>query len=527
MAYAHRRRESGSRSDAEADAAPTAPGPNPSWALLAAVVGTSMIFADGTAVNVALPVLQHDLQASAAAVQWVIEGYTLFLSALILMGGLLGDMFGRRLVFGCGIAVFTAASAACAAAPNIELLIAARCAQGAGGALATPGSLALLSANFSGAARGRAIGTWSAFTVIVSAIGPVLGGWLVQALSWRWIFTINIPLAAIVLAVLALRVEESRDPDAPRRIDVAGAAAATGGFGVLIFGLIRLQDDSGGIVGLLCVLAGALLLAAFIGVERRAAVPMLQLAVFAARPLRVITLYTFLLYAALGGCFYYVPFDLINVQHYSPAAAGAALLPMTVIMFALSRFSGGLVARFGPRPLLAGGALLAALGFAAFAGVGVGRSYWSSIFPAMLLLGCGATAFVAPLTTLVMSAAPAAHAGVASGINNAVSRIAGLVAIAVLGIVASVVVNRSIDEALARRTAFAPSTRAAIEAHRAAIVSGSVPAITEPADRARAADTIAAASARGFGATMLVCALLAAAAAALALDKTLTKVNVA
>jgi EmrB/QacA subfamily drug resistance transporter len=502
---------------------PPPPGPNPNWALVAAVVGTSMIFADSTAVNVALPILQRDLQASAAAVQWVVEGYTLMLSALILIGGSLGDIFGRRLVFGCGIALFTAASAVCAAAPNIDVLIAARCVQGAGGALATPGSLALLSANFGGAARGRAIGTWSAFSVIVSAVGPVLGGWLVQMLSWRAIFAVNLPLAAIVITVLALRVRESRDPDAPRAIDVAGAVSATSGLGLLVFGLIWLQGSGGGLTGPLCIVAGGLLLTAFVEVERRSTAPMLPLAVFTTRPPRIINMYTFMLYAALGGSFYYVPFDLIDVQHYSPLAAGAALLPMTLIMFVFSRSSGGLVARFGPKPLLAGGALLAALGFVVLASTGIGRSYWLTIFPAAVLLGCGATAFVAPLTTLVMNAAPAAHAGIASGINNAVARVAGLVAIAVLGIVASAIVNRTINAALAQRTDFSTATRIVLQTQRGAFVGGSLPLRGMPlAERARVTRTIAAASARGFSATMLICALLSATAAALALDKSLS-----
>jgi EmrB/QacA subfamily drug resistance transporter len=499
---------------------------NSNWALLAAVLGTSMIFADSTAVNVALPIVQRDLHATAAAVQWVVEGYTLLLSSLMLIGGSLGDIFGRRLIFGCGIALFSAASLGCALAPDINMLIAARCLQGAGGALATPGSLALLSANFSGAARGRAIGTWSASSVIVSAVGPVLGGWLAQALSWRWIFTINIPLAAVVLTVLALRVAESRDPGAPRQLDVRGAALATAGLGALVFGLIRLQGSGRDVAGWLCVVAGALLLVLFIAVERRVGAPMLQLALFASRPMRVITLYTFLLYAALGGSFYFVPFDLINVQGYSPTAAGAALLPMTLIMFALSRYSGGLVARLGARPLLAGGALLAAAGFALFAAAGSGRSYWLAIFPATVLLGSGATAFVAPLTTLVMDAVPAAHAGIASGINNAVARVAGLMAIAVFGIATANVTERSIERAISQGPPLAAQTRAIIATRSDVIAAGAVPpGISAPADRARVARLTQAAFARGFSVAMLLSALLAAAAAALALDRSLTKAN--
>lgn len=498
--------------------------PNPTWALLAAILGTSLIFTDGTAVNVALPVLQRDLQASAATVQWVVEGYALFLSALILIGGSLGDIFGRRFVYGWGIAVFMLASVGCAAAPNINLLVVARCLQGAGGALATPGSLALISASFQGAARGRAIGTWSAFSVIVSALGPVLGGWLVQTFSWRWIFILNVPLAALVIALLVFRVAESRDPDAVRRIDGWGAGLATVGLGAVVFGLIRLQGRGTDALGYAVAAAGIVLLAGFVAVERRVPAPMLQLALFRSRPFSLANLYTLALYAALGAAFYFIPFDLIDVQGYTPAQAGAALLPLTLIMFALSRFAGGLVDRLGPRPLLAGGALLAAAGFCAFAAAGIGRPYWVAIFPATLLLGFGATAFVAPLTTLVMGAVPATHAGVASGINNAVSRIAGLIAIALFGILMTAVVGGSVERGLAQGPPLAAATRSIVDAQRGLIVSGATPAgIASAADRARVAGLIHAAFARGFAIVMLACALLSLAAVALGLDSSLRR----
>jgi EmrB/QacA subfamily drug resistance transporter len=498
-------------------------GPNPNWALLAAVLGSSMIFTDGTAVNVALPVLQRDLQASAASVQWVVEGYALFLSALLLIGGSLGDVFGRRRTYGLGIAIFTLASIACAAAPNIELLIAARCLQGVGGALATPGSLALISASFSGAARGRAIGTWSAFSIIVSAAGPVLGGWLVQTFSWRWIFTLNLLPAAIVLIILALRVAESRDPSASRRVDIPGAALATAGLGALIFGLIRLEGTAHDAFGVACAGGGMLLLLAFVTVERRAPAPMLQLALFSSRPFSIANVYTLLLYAALGGSLYFVPFDLIDVQGYKPAAAGAALLPTTFILFALSRYAGGLVDRLGPRPLLAWGALSAAAGFAMFATAGVGRPYWLAILPATLLLGLGAAGFVAPLTTLVMGAVPVTHAGVASGINNAASRVAGLFAIALLGVVQTIVVANAVERGLARAPVTA-ATRAIVERQRDRIVSGAAAqGIADPLQRAFVQRTIRTAYARGFAVVMLGAALLAVLAACLAFDPSLRK----
>jgi EmrB/QacA subfamily drug resistance transporter len=402
--------------------------PAPVWALAAAVVGSGMSFIDGTAVNVALPVLQRDLRASAESVAWVVEGYTLFLSALMLIGGSLGDRFGRRRVYAVGIALFALASVSCGLATNVGVLIVARCVQGIGGALATPGSLALIAASYEGAARGRAIGTWSGASAVLSAVGPVLGGTLVQVGSWRYVFLINAPLAALVLVILAFRVRESRDPSALGEIDVTGAVLVTLGLGALVYGLIRLQSgiDSPGIVA---VVAGTFALAAFVFVERRSTHPMVSLALFGSRTFTVANLYTFLLYATLGGGLYFIPFDLIDARGYEPAIAGAALLPFVAIVFPLSRFSGGLVARVGPRiPLAVGGALVGAA-FVVFALAPHDAPYWTSFFPGAVLLGLGGAAFVAPLTTTVMSAVESSHAGVASGINNAVSRTAGLVAI--------------------------------------------------------------------------------------------------
>lgn len=478
-----------------------------------------MSFIDGTAVNVALPVLQRDLQASAASVQWVVEGYSLFLAALILIGGSLGDLFGRRLVFGGGIALFALASLACAVAPNVDVLIGARCVQGAGGALAMPGSLALVSASYPAAERGRAIGTWSGFSAITSAIGPVLGGALVQWGSWRLIFLINVPLAAAVLAVLYFGVDESRDPSASRSVDVVGASLATFGLGSLVYGLIRLQAGSLEASGVTAVLFGLALLAAFVVVERREAHPMVRLDLFGSRCFSLANAYTFLLYAALGGSLYFIPFDLIDVQGYPPSLAGAALLPMVLIVFALSRFSGGLVVRIGARVPLVLGASLAALGFGIFAAAGIGHSYWLTFFPASLALGLGAACFAAPLTTTVMGAVDASHAGVASGINNAVARTAGLVAIAALGIGLAHVFSGSLARELARERS-SPAVRAAVARDRAEIVAGQVPAdIGNAGERASVGHAIRQAYARGFAVAMLASGLLALLAALLALDR--------
>ncbi len=486
------------------------------WTLLAAIVGSGMSFIDGTAVNVALPVMQRDLNATSAQMQWVVEGYSLFLSALILIGGSLGDLFGRRRAFAIGIVLFALASLACALSSRIEFLIAARAVQGIGGALATPGSLALISASFSGAERGRAIGTWSGFSSITAAAGPLLGGWLTQIGSWRWVFLINLPLALVVLYALA-HVTESRDAGAERRIDVGGATLATLGLGALVYGLIGLQAGTLDPLSLGVAVLGLAALVGFCFFEARVRDPMLQLALFRSRAFSVANGYTVLLYAALGGSLYFIPFNLIDVQGYSPAQAGAALLPFILIMFVLSRYSGGLVARLGPRRPLVLGAVLAALGFAAFAFAGVGRSYWVSFFPAAVLLGLGGAAFVAPLTTTVMDSAPTEHAGVASGINNALSRAAGLIAVAALGIALASGFDRALAHAFARGPAVSQATRSILVRERAQIVAGQVPKDVEPRDRAVVAGAIRQAFSAGFRSAMLAGAALALGAGLLAL----------
>ncbi len=394
-----------------------------------------MIFIDSTAVNVSLPVIQRELHATTAQTQWVIEGYALFLSALILVGGALGDLYGRRRIFSIGIVIFALASIACGLAANPAQLIIARCVQGVGGAIATPGSLALLSAAYEGEARGRAIGMWSGFSALTSAVGPVLGGWLTQNYSWRYVFFINIPIAIGVLLILAFAVPESRDDSAPRHIDVVGAALATAGLGLLVYGLIDFNGGRISAPAVVAIAAGFAALYLFIRHERRVPDPMVRGDLFASRTFTVANIYTFFLYAAIGGSLYFVPFVLINVHGYTPTAAGAALLPFIFIMVAASRWSGGLVARIGARTPLLFGAILAGLGFVAYAVPGSTGSYWTTFFPAALLLGCGGALFVAPLTTTVMNAVPVEHAGVASGINNAVARTAGLIGIAALGIV--------------------------------------------------------------------------------------------
>ena len=487
------------------------------WVLAATILGSSMAFIDGTVVNVALPVLQTDLHATAADVQWVVEAYSLFLSALILVGGSLGDSFGRRRIYAIGIALFTAASVLCGLAPNVTFLIFTRAVQGVGGALLVPGSLAIISASFAKEQRGRAIGTWSGFTSITSALGPVLGGWLVQYASWRWVFFINIPMAAITLGILFWRVPESRDEENKARLDWWGALLATLGLGGIVYGLI--ESSNLGLANPLVIFAlilGVVALIAFLFVEARSSSPMLPLSLFRSKTFSGANLLTFLLYAALGGALYFLPFNLIRVQGYPPTAAGAANLPFIIIMFSLSRWSGGLVSRYGAKLPLIIGPLIAACGFALFAVPGIGGSYWTTFFPAVVVLGLGMAVSVAPLTTTVMGAVDVQRAGVASGVNNAVSRAAGLIAIAVLGIVILSVFESSLDSHLAGLH-LASATQQMIETQRTKLVGIAIPAGVSNSLYAALERAIDESFVAGFRVVMLVCAALAAASALSAL----------
>lgn len=402
--------------------------------LAAAILASSMSYIDSTALTVALPVIKVNLPANPVEAQWIVEGYLLFLAALILIGGSLGDRYGRRRLFALGTWIFTLASVACALAPGAVALVIARCVQGAGGALMIPESLALITAAYGPRERGGAIGIWATASSITMAAGPVLGGWL-TGFSWRWVFWINVPIAIVVLLLTYLRVPESRSEDRPGKPDVLGSACITLALGLIVLGLMRMQNELGDPTALALVAAGIVLLVAFVFIERRASAPVAPLSLFASRAFTIASIYTLLLYAALGGALFFVPFELQHIMQYTPLGAGLALLPTIALIAVGSPFSGLLAARSGAKTLLVVGAAIAAVGFTLFVNLHAGAPYLGSVLPATIVLGAGLAIAIAPLVTAVMGAAGPDNVGAASGINNSISRVGNLVAIAALGIV--------------------------------------------------------------------------------------------
>lgn len=478
------------------------------WTLVAAVLGSSMAFIDGTVVNVALPRLQRELNATAFDAQWVIESYALFLASLLLAGGALGDTFGRRRIFMIGAGLFTAASLGCGLSVSISELIVARAVQGIGAAMLVPGSLSLISAAFPQSERGRAIGTWSAFSGITAAVGPVIGGFLVDHFAWTWAFLVNLPLGITLLLICLWKVPESRGTSSTSPVDFAGAMLATAGLAGIVFALIeapRRGWSDAAVSG--AGAAGVVAFILFVRVEARRRSPMLPLKLLRVRNFAGANLLTLLLYAALGGGLFFFPLNLIHVQGYGATAAGAALLPFILIMFTLSRWAGQLVDTFGSRIPLVVGPTIAAVGFALFAWPDIGGGYWATFLPAVCMLGLGMTVTVAPLTTTVMNSVGADMAGVASGVNNAVSRTAALLAIAAFG----AVMNWAFDAALTRHLASVEAPAqviASIEAQRQKLGGLVIPGGIDEATSAALRQAVKEAFITGFRWIMLLCSAL-------------------
>src|SRR5882672_7691282 len=481
------------------------------WILAATILASSMAFIDGTVVNVALPALQTNLNATATDVQWVVESYALFLSALLLVGGSLGDHYGRRRIFLLGVAIFAVASAACGLAGDIHQLVVARAFQGFGAALLVPGSLAIISNSFSEQERGRAIGLWSGFSAITTGIGPVLGGWLIEHVSWRAVFFINLPIALVVILISLRHVAENTDR-ASSRVDWFGAILAALGLGALVYGLIESAQVGFNDRSVIMALAAGIVVLILFFVESRLSHPMLPLALFRSRTFAGTNLLTFLLYAALGGTLFFLPLNLIQVQHYPATAAGAALLPFILIISFLSRWSGGLIVSYGAKLPLIVGPLIAAFGFALFTLPNVGGSYWTNFFPPIVILGLGMAISVAPLTTTVMNSVSQNRAGIASGVNNAVARSAGLLAIAVLGIVMLHVFNDRLDQRL-KESKLPPSVSRSLEAQRTKLAAITVPEDQDPATQQLIRRAIDESFVSGFRSIMAIGAALAVASA--------------
>ena len=402
------------------------------WLIAVTVAGSGMAFLDSTVVNVALPKIGEDLNASTSSLQWILNGYLLTLASLILLGGSLGDRLGRRRVFKAGIVLFSLASLLCAVAPSVELLVFARLIQGIGGALLTPGSLAIIEASFRPADRARAIGAWSGLGGVATAFGPLLGGWLIAAISWRAIFLINLPIGVFVWLMASRHVPESRDPTATGKLDLSGALLAAIGLGGSTYALIEAPEHGASAAVILTALIGVAALVGFFVGEHRSANPMLPLSIFRSRQFSAANAVTFVVYAALGVVFFLLVSFLQISMGYTPIEAGSASLPVTFLMLVGSARAGELAQRIGPRIPLTLGPLIIAGGLLLMLRINPGDSYITTVLPAVLVFGIGLTLVVAPVTATVLAAVDSSHAGIASGVNNAVARVAGLLAVAVV-----------------------------------------------------------------------------------------------
>jgi EmrB/QacA subfamily drug resistance transporter len=494
------------------------------WVLAASILGSSMAFIDGSVVSVALPVLQEDFGTTASSAQWIVEAYQLFIASLVLVGGSLADRFGRRRIFSIGTFAFAGASLACGLAPNTLTLIAARAAQGIGGALLVPSSLALLGAAFTPGERGRAVGSWAALTGIAGAIGPALGGWLVQTVSWRAVFLVNLPIAAVVLWIALRKIPESRNP-AGGPLDLAGAGLATFGFGAIVYGLI--EGPALGWThprGWGAIAAGLVGLGALAVVEHRTRHPMVPLRLFRNRTFTAANLLTFFLYAALAATFFFIPFVLIQARGYTPAQAGTAILPLVFIIAALSRPAGAVADRLGPRLPLTVGPLVSGAGFLLLGLLPPSGFYAATMLPALSVLGLGMAITVAPLTATVLNGVPSKDQGAASGISNAVARVAGLLAVAAFGIVAASSFNRTLDRGLDAARVSA-ETRRLLAPERAKLGATKPPARASATEAAAVREAVKRALDGAFRVVSLGCAglaLLSAASAAIGLSSAKT-----
>jgi EmrB/QacA subfamily drug resistance transporter len=484
------------------------------WVLVAAVLGSSMAFIDSSVVNVALPKMESDLATTLPAMTWVINAYTLCMSALLLIGGAAADQIGRRRIFITGLSIFAVASVGCGLAPGVEVLILARAVQGVGAALLIPCSLAIIGAAFDEKERGAAIGVWSGASAIAAGAAPLMGGWLVDHGSWRAIFLIN-PVIAVPTILIALRhLPESIDPEAQKGLDGRGAALAFFGLGLVVYGLIAASEQgwrSPVVIG--SVLLGAALLVGFVLAERRSPAPMMPLNVFRSLTFSGVNILTLLLYGALGGAMFFLPFLLIQVYGYTATQAGAAFLPFTIVLALLSRWGGRLVDRYGARLPLIVGPVVVAVGFFLLSIPGTEGTYWTTFFLPMVVLGFGMAITVAPLTTTVLNSVAQHQTGVASGINNAVAQVASLLMIAILGTVGLSTLNRSLDQHLARSQASSDVHRI-VDAARKGFVMPGVPAGTPEPARQAAHTIIADSFLNTIHHVMLIAASLALASAA-------------